>query len=182
MASTFLKIGLGIGALVGFAALAVPEAIKLKNAKTNTIFNVAFNRFQSLKNGVATLYFNSIIRNLSGFSISIENLSIILESSADSGKTWSNFGSTPERIAKVDLPDGKTTTTAIPVEVNAAQVLQSILAPQNKYRIVVNYEYSGLPMQYIVEQDMTKILKDIGTNIKKSFGLKGVDNQYQQLI
>ncbi len=178
---TGAKIGISAGILAALAALVVPKALKVKNAATNTIFNVAFNRVHSIKNGVVKLYFDSVIRNLSGFDIFIENLSVILESSKDAGKTWANFGSSPERILKVEIPDNKTTTTPIPVEVSAAKFLQSLAELKNKYRIVVNYDYSGLPMQYVIEQDMTKILKDIGAKIKKSIGLKGTE-QYNKLF
>ena len=179
---TKIQIGVGFGVLAALAAFFVPKLLKLKNAATNLIIDVLFERVHSVREGVVKLFFTSNIRNLSGFDVLIENLSVILEASTDGGKSWDNLGSSPERILRVTALDNKTTTIHIPVELKLASLLTAMLSPKNKYRVTVNYDYSGMPLQYVKIMDTTLITKQIGNSVKKILGLSGIEAPQTTLL
>ncbi len=166
--STGLKWGIGLTATAGLLTfLGIkygPKAIKLKNAETNLIFDIEplINK-TFIKKGLLKLYVNSVVKNLVGFDIEIENLSIILESS-ENGKTWSNFGSSEKRIDKVNFKDNATTKTLIAVDVKLGQFLTALINSK-KYRFIINYDLKGTPLQYIVYKDVTAAVKSISKKL-----------------
>lgn len=163
------KILTAVGGVAVLAFLVVPKIVKASNALANIVFDVEFSRLHSFKSSVLKLSFNSIVKNLAGFSITIENLFVNLESSKD-GKSWENFGGSPERISKVIFTDNKTTKTPIIIDIKLAKLLTALVS-NHKYRFIVNYDLAGIQNKYIVKKDIAPALKEIS----KKIGLSGPD-------
>lgn len=173
---TSSKLVLAGSAVAGLGLLFVAKkflgsALKFKNALTNIVFDVKFVRLHSLSlsTGNVTLLFDSIVKNLTGFTIDIDDLFVMIESSPN-GKEWENFGGSTSRIKKVSFVDNQTTTTRLPVEIKLDRFINS-LAAKHKYRFIINYDVKGLQQQYIIHKDISAELK----TISKAVGLGNSD-------
>ena len=151
---------IGIGIILT-SAKAAPAALKLKNAFNNIAFDVKFVRLHSisLHTGIVTILFDSIVKNLTGFTIDIENFFVMLESTGN-GKDWENFGGSKTRINKISYKDNQTTTTRIPIEIKLNLFLESI-TKGHTHRFIINYDVSGLQQQYIITKNLSAIFKSI---------------------
>lgn len=158
--STGVKVALGAAGVLALGTIITSNFNRLRDASNNFLFNVFFKRVHSLKNGVLTVVYGTEIKNLSGISVTVKNVFVLLQFSSDSGMNWTNIGASSEKLT-ADLNDNSTTSLEVPVQINMSDTLTSLLAKSNRYRVVVKYDVFGAPQQFVKAYDFTQTLKKI---------------------
>lgn len=159
--STGTKLGFLALGILALGSAVYNKVERLKNATTRFLFNVYFLRIHSLRSGSFTLVYKADIKNLSGFTVPLENVFVLVQFSKDKGMNWDNIGASTKRVLKLTLIDNQTTSQEFPIEFLVTDTLNSLFEKSNRYRIVLNYEVYGKQQRYVTAYDLTKAIEKI---------------------
>jgi len=178
------KFGIAAAVLTAlgyFGYKALPTITKAKNLLSNLLFEIAFHSVFGLAkgpdgkfNGKIRVKFMYTIQNLSGFNLSTTNVFAIAESSIDGGKTWNVEGSTPVRVSKIDIPDGKTVNGIIDFDLKTS-ILNVLNSKQPLLRITTTYHVNDIQQKIATDINLTTSRDKMLSSIRKLFGLTGVE-------